>query len=103
MVYGWPERCILWIYRLIETNQIELQVPERETRQNQSPLINLYVPINDTVRKSPVHVARETWNNQQPDFRGIMDHEHLKSTVRNKVNDEYIASEIARITAGLFC
>ena len=91
------------IHRLITTNQIEIQTPERETRQNRSPLIPLYVPVNDTVAKSPVYVARETWNNQHPDTRGILNHEIFKATIRRKINNEYIAYEIARLTAGLFC
>ena len=91
------------IHRLITTEQIELLVPERETRHNRSPLIDLYVPINDTVAKSAVHVARETWNSLSPDTRGIMDHELFKTTMRCKLIDEYIASEIARLTAGIFC
>ena len=91
------------INRLITTNQINLHIPVRETRQNRSPVIDLYVPINDTIAKSPVYVARETWNNQQPDTCGIVDHELFKKTVKQQMNGEYIASEIARLTAGIFC
>ena len=91
------------IHRLITTNQIDLHIPVRETRQNRSPLIDLYVPINDTIAKSPVYVARETWNTQQPDTHGIVDHELFKKTIKQRMNDEYIASEIARLTAGIFC
>ena len=38
-----------------------------------------------------------------PDKRGIKDHEVFKATIRSKINEEYIASEIARLTVGLFC
>ena len=44
------------IHRLIATDQFELYTPERETRQNRAPLIKIYIPINDTVGKSPVCV-----------------------------------------------
>ena len=37
------------IHRLIGTDQIDLQEPARETRQNRSPLNNISIPINDTV------------------------------------------------------
>ena len=90
------------IHRLIATGQIILCTPERETRQNIAPLIKTYVPLNDTVAKSPIFVARELWNNQTPAIRSIVDHNLFKITICSNINKDYIASEIARITAGLF-
>ena len=86
------------IHRLITTNQIDLCTPETETRQNIAPLIKTYVPLNDTVAKSPVFIARELWNSQTPVVRSIVNHE----TIRSNINKDYIASEVTKITAGLF-
>ena len=90
------------IHRLIYTGQIDLCTPERETRHNMAPLIKTYVPLNDIVAKSPVFVARELWNAQPTDVRHIGEHELFKATIRKKMNDEYISSEIARLSAGIF-
>ena len=91
------------IHRLIHTGHIELCIPERETRQNVESLTKSYVPRNDIVAKSPVFITGELWNVQPVSIRNIIVRESFKSTVRKKINEEYVAAEIARITAGLFC
>ena len=90
------------IHRLITTNQIDLCKPERETRQNIAPLIKTYIPLNDTVAKSPVFIPRELCNSQTPVIRSIVNHETFKTTVHSNINKDYIASEVTRITADLF-
>ena len=87
-------------FSILNLIQIDFQEPVRETRQNRLPVVIIYIPINDTVRKSPVQFAREIWNNQHPVFHSVEDHEHFKTIVHCKMNNEYIASGRARL--GLF-
>ena len=89
-------------HRLITTDQIDPCPPKGETRQNIAPLVKMYVPLNDVVAKSPIFIARELWNSQTPVVRSIVDHKLFKNTIHSYINKDYIASEIARITAGLF-
>ena len=51
------------VHCLIHSGQLDLNVPQRETCQSIAPLFYMYVPINDTVAKSPVYTAKDYWNN----------------------------------------
>ena len=90
------------MHRLIITDQIELSVTQGTTHQNRAPLLQLYVPLNDTVAKSPTY--KNYWNNLSPDIRNIVDHERFKTVIdiRGLINEEFINGETARLTAGLF-
>ena len=82
------------MHRLISTEQIDIHVPERETRHNKAPLIKSCVPINNIVAKSPAFGAREIWNNLSPDFRSIVDHEHVNPFTANYPSMEVIITKI---------
>ena len=58
------------------------------------------MPLNGIVAKSPVFISRELWNIQHVNARNSIDQESFKAAVRKKINEEYIAAEIARLTAG---
>ena len=45
------------IHRLLNTGQIEQVEVQRATRQNSAPVLQQYVPQNDTIAKSPIFVA----------------------------------------------
>ena len=90
------------VHRLLCTNQIEPVIVQRTTRQNMAPVLQQYVPLNDTIGKSPVFLTRHYWNNLHAATRNIVDHEQFKNTVRKMVNHEYITAERARLAAGQF-
>ena len=67
-----------------------------------APVLQQYVPFNDTVAKSPVFVARNHWINLPVDTRNIMDHAQFKGVIRTMVKNEYVRNENARLTARHF-
>ena len=75
---------------------------ERETRHNAAPVLQQFVPQNETIAKSPTFVTRNLWNNLPVNARNIKEHEHFKKVIRNLVNNEYVKDERDRLTAGLF-
>ena len=87
----------------MHSGQLDLNVPQRETRQNIAPLFYMYVPINDTVAKTPVYTAKDYWNNLAPTHRSIQDYNLFKTTMKREITNEFIRNETARLTAGLFC
>ena len=66
-------------------------------------VLQQYVPLNDTVAKSPVFVARNHWNNLPVDTRNIMDHAQFKGVIHTMVKNEYVRNDNARLTAVTFC
>ena len=90
------------MHRLLISGQIEQQTVHRVTRQNIAPLLQQHVPINDTIAKSPVYIARDLWNNLPVDTRNIIEHECYKTTVRNYIQKDYVTHEEAKLLAGLF-
>ena len=90
------------MHRLLTSGQVEQQTVHRVTRQNVAPLLQQYVPANDTIAKSPVYVARDLWNSLPAATRNITDHESFKTTVRNMVKTDYIEHEEAKLLPRLF-
>ena len=45
------------MYRLIHNGEIELVIPQRETRANRAPILKTYIALNDTIGKSPVYLS----------------------------------------------
>ena len=76
------------IYRLLTSGQVEQQTVHRVTRLNVAPLLQQYVPANDTIAKSPVYVARDLWKSLPAATRNIADQESFKTTVRNRVKTD---------------
>ena len=91
------------VHRLIHSGQLDLNVPQRETRQNIAPLFYMYVPMNDTVAKTQMYTAKDYWNNLAPTHRSIQDYNLFKTTMKREITNEFIRNETARLTAGLFC
>ena len=60
--YGRKYLLLNLMFRLIHNGDIELIIPQRETRNNQAPIVQTYIAINDTIGKSPVYYARNLWN-----------------------------------------
>ena len=90
------------MFRLIQNENIEQVIPQRETRGNRAPTVKTYIALNDTIGKSPVYYARDLWNKLNVKTRNIHILNHLKTVVRKDMNDTYFAEEMARLTAGLF-
>ena len=90
------------IHRLLNTGQIDQVEAQRVTRQNIAPVLQQYVPQNDTILKSSIVVARDYWNNLPANIRNIEGHEHFKNVIRDIVKQEHISDETARLAAGLF-
>ena len=90
------------IHRLLNTGQIVQVVVQRATRQNSAPVLQQYVPQNDTIAKSPVFVARGYWNALPVHIRNTNEHTSFKDIVRNRIREEYITEERARLAAGQF-
>ena len=81
--------------RLLSTGQIDQAETQRVTRHNIAPVLQQYVPLNDTMAKSPTFVARGYWNALPADVRNVLDHAHFKK-------EEYLREETLRLTAGQF-
>ena len=91
-----------FMHRLLISGQIEQQTVYRVMQQNVAPLLQQHVPINDTIAKSPVYIARGLWNNLPEDTRNIIEHECYKTTVRNYIQKGYVTHEEVKLLAGLF-
>ena len=85
------------IHRRLILGQIEQQTMHRVTRQNVAPIIQQHVPINDTIAKSAVYIARDLWKNLPVDTRNNIEHEYCKTTVRNYVQKDYVTHEEAKL------
>ena len=90
------------IHRLLHAGQIDQIEAQRVTRHNIAPVLQKYVPQNNTIMKSPTFVARDYWNNLPVDVRNIDDHDHFKNIIRSMIKKEHINDERIRLTAGLF-
>ena len=90
------------MYRLIHNGDIELIIPQRETRNNQAPIAQTYIAINDTIGKSPVYYARNLWNKLSVESRNVENIETFKANIRHQMYDAYVAEEMARLTAVMF-
>ena len=90
------------MFRLIQNENIELVIPQRETRGNRAPTVKTDIALKDTIGKSPVYYARDLWNKLNVETRNIHILDHFKTVVRKDMNDTYVAEEMARRTAGFF-
>ena len=71
------------MHHLLISGQIEQQTVYQVKRQNVTPFLQQHVPINNTITKSPVYIARDLWNNLPVDTKNIIEHACHKTTVRN--------------------
>ena len=90
------------LHHLLRTGQIDQAETQRVTRHNIAPVLQQYVPLNDTMAKSPTFVARGYWNALPADVRNVLDHAHFKNVIRDMVKEEYLREETLRLTAGQF-
>ena len=91
------------MFRLIQNDDAELVIPQRETRGNRAPIVKTFIPINDTIGKSPVYPARDLWNKLSVDDRNIKSLDCFKATIRKNVYDACVTEEMVKLMAGIFC
>ena len=49
------------MHTLIHNGDIEMVIPQRETRAKRAPIVKTYTAINEIISKSPVFYVRDLW------------------------------------------
>ena len=100
--YRWKYFMLNLLHRLLNTGQINQVEPLRVTRHNTAPVLQQFVPLNESMAKSPIFVARNYWNTLPVDVGNIQDHDRFKTVIRDTVKGEYVREERLRLNAGHF-